>query len=239
MQGNIPLFWYAVFSIRPFNSTLPTFVTMILYLLPGVGCDERLFSRLDLAGLDVVYLEWPPFPKGCTLDELAVTMRAGVDATRPHILGGVSMGGMVAQELALLTKPEKVILISTWTGPQEFPVYVHWAKYLGLARLIGNFTMRATWPLKIMLGQRDKATDRLLFDMALQETATKIRHGVQAVLGWKGGRWDGAVARIHGNKDHVVPLRFPVDHKVQGGPHIMVLTHAAEVSRFIRNAVTR
>lgn len=210
---------------------------MTLYLLPGVGCDERLFSRLDLSGMDVKVLAWPPFPKGCTLAQLAGELRPLVDASRPHILGGVSMGGMVAQELALLTKPEKVILISTWTGPKEFPPYARLAKAFGLAHLINGFSMRATWPLKMMLGQRDKATDHLLYEMAGKQTGAKIRHGVEAVLNWKGSRWKGPVVRIQGNSDHVTPLRFPVDFVVQGGPHIMVLVRAAEVSDAIRAAV--
>lgn len=210
---------------------------MMLYLLPGVGCDARLFSQLDLGGVEMKVLEWPPFPKGCTLAQLAAKLRPLVDASEPHILGGVSMGGMVAQELALLTNPQKVILISTWTGPQEFPAYVRVAKALGLAHLISGFSMRATWPFKMMLGRRDKATDQLLFEMAIKQTGTKIRHGVEAVLRWEGSRWNGPVVRIQGNSDRVTPLRFPVDYMVQGGPHIMVLVRASEVSSAIRAAV--
>ena len=164
-------------------------------------------------------------------------MRSGVDETKPHVLAGVSMGGMVAQELALLTRPQKVILISTWTDPREFPIYDRVAGMLGLTWIIGPFTMWATWPFKRILGQRDRKTDRLLWDMAKQQTATKIRHGVDAVLRWKGSRWKGPVARIHGSNDHVIPLRFPVDQLVVGGAHIMVLDRAQEISDFILSAM--
>ncbi|MGV9011256.1 MAG: alpha/beta hydrolase [Flavobacteriales bacterium] len=210
---------------------------MTVYFLPGVGCDERLFSRIELPGVDMRFLEWPPFPEGCTLAELAAEMNAGVDATKPHILAGVSMGGMVAQELALLTKPQKVILISTWTGPSEFPQHVRIARMLGLPRIIGSFTMWATWPFKRMLGERDRATDQLLWDMARQQTASKIKRGIQAVLRWQGSRWKGRVVRIHGTNDHVVPLGFPVDHAIVNGAHIMVLDRAAEVSRSLQAAI--
>jgi pimeloyl-ACP methyl ester carboxylesterase len=206
---------------------------MTVYLLPGVGCDKRLFSRIELPGHEVKVLEWPPFPKGCALEELAEAMRHGVDATRPHVLAGVSMGGMVAQELALMTKPEKIVLISTWTGPKEWPWHVHVAKFLGLSWMIGSFTMRAMWPLKRILGRRPRDIDRLLWDMAIQQSAGKVRRGIGAVLRWKGSRWTGPAVRIHGDADHVVPIRFPVDHVVHGGPHIMVLTKAVEVSRLI------
>lgn len=206
---------------------------MTIYLLPGVGCDRRLFSRVELPGHEVKVLEWPPFPKGCTLEKLAETMRPGIDATKPHVLAGVSMGGMVAQELALLTKPKKVILISTWTGPKEWPWHVHVAKFLHLSWVIGSFTMRATWPLKRILGKRPRDIDRLLWDMAEQQGADKIRRGLEAVLRWKGSRWQGPSVRIQGDADHVIPSRFPVDHLVHGGPHIMILTKATEIARLI------
>ncbi len=210
---------------------------MTLYLLPGVGCDKRLFERLVLPGIDVVCLDWPPFPKNCTLPMLAAELRAEVDATRPHVLAGVSMGGMVAQELAALTNPQKVILISTWTGPQEWPWYVRWAKRLHLWNLVGTNSMRWVWPLKRVLGPRPKEIDRLLWEMAVAQEAGKIRHGIAAILHWQGSPWQGPVYRIHGDNDHVIPLRFSVDRVVKGGEHIMVLTKAEEVGRAVEEAL--
>jgi pimeloyl-ACP methyl ester carboxylesterase len=211
---------------------------MKVYLLPGIGCDHRMYDRFDLEGLDVHKLDWPPFPKGCTLAEIAQAMSAEVDTNGPHILAGVSMGGMVAQELAAITKPVKVVLISSWTGPQEWPLHARLGSSLRLHHLITHFTAWATWPVKRVLGRRDRATDRLLWEMARKETVRKIRNGTGAILRWKGSPWTGTVVRIHGDKDRVVPMRFPVDHVVRGGAHIMVLMRAEDVSRALRAALT-
>ena len=210
---------------------------MTIYLLPGVGTDHRLFDRIDLKGYKAVYLDWPPFAKGCTLQSIAKLMVDQIKKDEPHILVGVSMGGMVAQELAAITEPEKVILISSWTGPHEQPPHVNIAKKLALSNLIDHFTMWATWPIKRVLGDRDRETDQLLYRMACDASAIKIRHGVQAIMRWQGSPWKGRVIRIHGDKDVVTPLRFPVDHVVKGGPHIMVLTRPKEVSELIRVAI--
>lgn len=210
---------------------------MTIYLLPGIGTDQRLFDRIDLKGLKTVVLNWPPFPKGCTLPSIAKVLAEQVDKDEPHILVGVSMGGMVAQELAAITKPVKVILVSSWTGPQERPAHLNVAKKLALPNLINRFTMWATWPVKRVLGDRDRETDKLLYRMACDESATKIRHGAKAIMRWQGSPWKGPVVRIHGDKDVVTPLRFPVDHVVKGGPHIMVLTRPDEVSALIRKAI--
>ncbi|MFZ1333668.1 MAG: alpha/beta hydrolase [Flavobacteriales bacterium] len=211
---------------------------MTIYLLPGVGTDKRLFDRIDLKGLNAVFLNWPPFAKGCTLSSIAKLMADQIKKDEPHILVGVSMGGMVAQELAAITEPEKVILISSWTGPHERPPHLNVAKKLALPNLINHFTMWATWPIKRVLGDRDRETDQLLYRMACEESAKKIRHGAQAIMRWKGSPWKGPVVRIHGDKDVVTPLRFPVDHIVKGGPHIMVLTKPKEVSDLIRRSIT-
>lgn len=204
---------------------------MIVYLLPGVGCDARLFERLDLAGFEVVKLEWPAFEVQDSLPAIARRMAATVQADRPHVLVGVSMGGMVAQEMAVLTNPRKVVLISTWTGPQEWPLHVRFSARLGLHRVIRDWTMRAAWPVKRLMDPREGAVDRLLWDMASKQSARQLRLGTAAIMRWKGSPWKGPLVRIHGDRDIVTPLRFPVDHLVKGGQHVMVLTKAAEVSR--------
>lgn len=204
---------------------------MDIYFLPGLGTDKRLFSRLPLEGLNVRWLEWPEHGPGCSLHDLALRMKEEV-RPGPHILCGVSMGGMVAQELAALTQPVGVVLISSWTGPAEWPWTVHLGARLGVQRVITDGTLRAVWPVKQWLvGQGDKATDRLLFDMAATQGGARIRHGLGAIFRWKGSPWDGPLVRIHGDADRVTPLRFHVHHTVKGGNHSMVVHKPVEVGR--------
>ena len=211
---------------------------MTIYLLPGVGCDERLFDRLSLEGLDVVKLNWPAFSPDSTLASIAADLRDRVNAGQPHVLVGVSMGGMVAQELALLTKPMKVVLISSWTGPQEWPWLVRVNRRLHLHRFIRAWSVRLAWPLKRLIDRRERSIDRLLFDMARKQGAVQLRRGTEAIMRWPGSSWTGPVVRIHGDRDIVTPLRFPADHLVKGGQHVMVLTRAGEISRILRAVIT-
>ena len=211
---------------------------MTVYLLPGVGCDGRLFDRLDLAGLDVVKLTWPRFEPKDTLPAIAKKLSERVRAAEPHIIAGVSMGGMVAQELATITRPRKVILISSWTGPHEWNALTRWNARLGLHNVIRDWTVRAAWPLKRMIDPRECDIDELLFNMAREQGAVQLRRGTAAIMRWKGSSWQGPLVRIHGDKDIVTPLRFPADHVVKGGQHVMVLTQAEEVSRLLRGSIT-
>lgn len=211
---------------------------MIIYALPGVGCDHRLYDRIEWpAEHKVIKLDWPPFVANDSLPAIAERMAAKISADEPHMLVGVSMGGMVAQELAALTHPRKVVLISSWTGPQEWTPFVRMSARLGLFRTIRDWSMRAVWPVKRLVDRRENKVDELLWNMARDQSAQQLRRGTGAVLRWKGSPWDGPLVRIHGDRDLVTPLRFPVDHLVQGGQHVMVLTRAPEISRILRSEI--
>lgn len=212
---------------------------MDVYLIPGLGTDARLFSRMELGGYRTSVLEWPVYPAGITLAALALDMAAKVDAQRPHVLVGVSMGGMVAQELALLTAPQRVVLISSITGRSEMPPLLHLTRWTGLHHLITDATVRWSWPLRRHFGVQDKAIARLLSDMAVDQGGTRIRRGTHAIVHWPGSRWEGPLQRIHGDRDRVLPMCFPVDQVVPGGTHPMVITHGPQVSDAVLRLLDR
>ncbi|MFZ1686527.1 MAG: alpha/beta hydrolase [Flavobacteriales bacterium] len=212
---------------------------MKIYLLPGIACDHRLFARLDLNGHDVVKLDWPRFREGASVKDIAVDLLPLVDAAQPHVLVGVSLGGMVVQEIASMTNPHKVVLVSTWTAPREWPWFVRLGAALRAGALVNSTTMRMSWPVKRALGSRDMDTDRFLMDMAWKEGPAQIRRGVQAVLRWKGSTWTGSTIRIHGDHDGLMPMtRIRADHVVRGGTHAMVYCQAEAVSAALRTALT-
>ncbi|MCW5898732.1 MAG: alpha/beta fold hydrolase [Flavobacteriales bacterium] len=206
---------------------------MHVYLLPGLATDKRLFSGLRLKGFEVRVLEWPTYRKGEGLPDIAARMAPLVDADRPHVLAGVSMGGMVAQELAALTKPRHVVLISSVTGPQEFPLLLHLGRGLALYHGITDGTIRLTRPFRRFFGTRDAELASLLHRMAMDQGGLQIRRGARAILHWQGPRWQGPVTRIHGDADRLLPMRAPADHVVRGGTHPMVLTRAGEVDAIL------
>lgn len=211
---------------------------MNVYLLPGVACDRRLFEKFELQGHDVYPLEWPHIGPAQTLADIALQLSTQIDRTSDHVLVGVSMGGMVAQELAMITAPKKVVLISSVTGPQEWPMLLHASRRFRLHYLINNFTMHATWPIRQWWNKGDPEIAKVLFDMAVKQSAQQIRASAAAILRWKGSPWKGPMVRIHGDKDTLLPLRFPVDHVVPGGSHVMVITRPREISRLVQQVIT-
>ena len=76
-----------------------------LYLIPGMGADARLFEGLRREGLEFEVLEFIPPVKGESLREYALRMGERIDTTKPYVLGGQSLGGTMATEIASVLQP--------------------------------------------------------------------------------------------------------------------------------------
>ncbi|MCB0397263.1 MAG: hypothetical protein KDD36_11445 [Flavobacteriales bacterium] len=83
-----------------------------LYLISGLGADSRLYSRLQLPGLDVQFIEWLVPSDDETMNHYARRMAECITADPGEFyLGGTSFGGMVATEIAKFHSPAKLMLI--------------------------------------------------------------------------------------------------------------------------------
>ena len=213
---------------------------MDLYLIPGLGADRRLFGKLDLGDHTLHFLDWPLMPEGSRLRDFAHTLSKHVDATRPHTLIGVSMGGMVAQELAALTGPKRVIIISSWKGPQEMPMPIRILRGTHPERMLTPALVKHTLPLVRWQMGVTSPEDVTLFDALVRaHPLEQLKVQINACLGWEGPAVpvEGLV-HIHGDQDRLMPIAHIADPVViSGGTHFMVFSQAADVGAAVRRAL--
>jgi len=158
-----------------------------VYLLPGLGADHRLFERMALAGHERHALDWPELPVGSTLADFAKVLAPRVKSSRPHALIGVSMGGMVAQELAALTAPQRVIIISSWKGPAEMPTPIRLLRGTHPERVLTRAFMQHTLPFMRWQMGVEGPEESALFDALLNvHSVAQLKVQINACLNWAG-----------------------------------------------------
>ena len=203
----------------------------------GLSASREVYEPQLRQFPNAVVPDWPEPLKGETLQEYAERFSGQLSSLRPCILGGMSFGGMLAQEMVPFLEPESLILIATIRGPDEFPLYVRIGKRLrGLLpylpiRALQAMTIvlelpgvRAMFPLRRVLARQFREADPWLFRWSLEQLLTWPKSPEVNVPVW----------HIHGDRDPVLPHhRTTPNRLVAGGGHVLTLTHPAEVNQFI------
>lgn len=209
-----------------------------LVLLPGLGCDRRLFAPQQELPVELVVPEMPVPGAGESLGDYAARIEL---PKPPFFLGGVSFGGMVAQAACRVVRPEGLLLIGTCRRGEEVAPYL---KLLGQFRwAVPDLAVELAptrWGLEWgRLGNLTPPQKTLLTRMWKKNRPAWIRRWGEMVLGWKGeGAPPCPAWSIHGSADGVIPCApQKPDAVVRGGGHVINVTHAARVNRFIAERI--
>ena len=212
-----------------------------LYFIPGTGADRRLFSRLDLSAFPShSFLEWiPPLHYHETLAEYAKRLSAGIDTSKPFALVGVSLGGMVAVELAKILPAEKTVLISSVKTADELPWYFAAPRRLGLNHLLKSKSFKGLRALIRPFFGCETEQDAKLFDVLLQDASAEfLDWSIEAILHWTNREIPTGLVHIHGTHDLIFPARFLHQYiPIHGGKHFMIASKAKELSRLLERVI--
>ena len=95
---------------------------MKIYLMPGLGFDQRIFEKLNLEGYKYSYINWIEPDKNEHIKSYARQLSANIqDSSEKIILIGHSMGGVLCQEIAAIKKVDLIVLISSIKSRSEIP----------------------------------------------------------------------------------------------------------------------
>lgn len=177
-------------------------------------------------------VDYPDPEPGETLPQLARRIAVSAD-----VFAGVSMGGMVALEMARIRPCRGVLLIASARHARMAPTFA--SDLLKLAPGLGRAKLPA-WNLFVSrLGKVSASDRRLLVEMLHGQPLDRLREFARMICDWKGVADPGVpVAHVHGSRDLVIPIRFvQPDVIVPGGGHALNLSHAAPVNAVIERFV--
>lgn len=213
-----------------------------LILLPGLGADARMFAPQAAVFEGIVVPPWIEPRRRESLPDYAARLAQTV-TQRPDtslVLGGVSLGGMVAYEMAHHLNPEALVLISTCCS-REALAHHRWLAPLarrlppalfGLAKWLARpaVWLASGWPAEIRT---------LAVDMFRRSDSRFMSWALGAILNWEPSPSPKLpIFQIHGRFDRVIPVgRVQADRIVLDGGHLTNLTHSEEVNAFLAHAL--
>ena len=213
-----------------------------LILIPGMGADERLFGPQRGAGFQ---FEVPRLPVPGPDDDMAAYAERVRDDLRldgPCVLGGVSFGGMLAYQMATVCPARCVVSIGSCTSRSALRWWHFAVGWVG--RLLPNALVRgrcvASSRVMARLESLDVDQTRLIRDMSRDVEVAYLRGVGRMILGWRAPEaLPCPVHVIHGEVDRIIPVAgVDPDEVVPGGGHLINLTHAEQINRFLRRHLT-
>ena len=217
-------------------------MTRPIIFLSGLGADERVFARQSAALDGLLVGKWIAPEAGESLPEYAKRLARQIDPGGPCYVGGISFGGMVAIEMSAPLQARACFLISSVRSPDELPRRIRMLR--GLVRNLPVSAVRAaqlaTRLMRPAARPLSGPVTRAAIDQFVDADPELIRWGAGAILSWvrSGEGCDVPVFQIHGRSDWVLPHgNTRPDHIVNGGGHLLTISHAEQVNRFIRERI--
>jgi pimeloyl-ACP methyl ester carboxylesterase len=207
-----------------------------IYLISGLGADERVFSRLAFpAGYETHFLPWiQPLTANEPIGDYAARMARRITHPNPVMLG-LSFGGMMSVEIARQIPVEKVILLSSVKRRQELPPYYNRIALRLLQRLPDSVLFqKRQYIVRLFMQSRSEEERALLRDYMTKKDFSYMRWALAAILQWRNEWVPDACVHIHGSSDRPFPRRYvQPTHTIVNGGHFMVMNRAAEISRIL------
>ncbi len=210
----------------------------VLYLFPGQGSDERIFSEIRFdPKYKVVNISYPVPAKGASMKEYAILLIKQIDTTSDYSFIGVSLGGMLCSELAEILHPKKIIIISSAKCRKELPFRYRFQKSIPIYKLFPKgmikFGARILQPIVEPDRKKNKATFK---SMLKNKNATFLKRSVNMIIRWDKKTYHESIIHIHGTKDHTLPIRKTKPTiVVEKGSHMMTLTRAKEIEKIVNS----
>lgn len=213
-----------------------------LYLIPGTGADHRLFHALDLSGYDTVNVKLPVALRNETMSNYAARVaREQFDTTRPFAILGVSLGGMVATELAEQLNPEHVVIVASAKTRHELPPGYRLGRHVPIYRIVGGRTMR--WFTKRgqpLMEPMDAPQRDLFIEMIYAKDPKFLQRAVGLMVRWRRTEAPAGITHLHGTLDHTLPYKHvSPDVTVQDRGHMLTYSDPAVVEAVLAEVLGR
>ena len=213
-----------------------------VYLIPGQGADHRQYQNLDLGqDFNLRHIRYFTPDLGMDMREYAFLLSRQIDISRPYIIIGTSLGGMLATEMATFMSPKKVIIISSAKSRKELPYHYRIQKYIEINNLIPASLTKLGAQLLQPLVEPDRNTYKEIFVSMLEDKDPLfLSRTLEMIVSWEREEAPRSIIHIHGDNDNTLSIKnVDADYTIEGGSHMMVLTRGDEISAIIKEVLAK
>ncbi|HYJ64839.1 MAG TPA: alpha/beta hydrolase [Parafilimonas sp.] len=210
-----------------------------LYCITGLGADEKVFKYLDLSFVNPVFIDWLTPLSNETLQSYATRIKEKYIHESNPLIFGLSLGGMIAVEIAKSIPSAKVIIISSAKTKNEIPFYWKAFKYMPIYKVLPEWSVRKNLKIRhYFIGAKKQAAKDYIKHVARRGDIKFYRWAIENIITWENETVPSNIIHIHGTNDKLLPYKFlKADIPVNNGGHLMVIENAEEISALIKNII--
>jgi pimeloyl-ACP methyl ester carboxylesterase len=205
------------------------------YFISGIGADYRLFTHIRLpGGYEPFYIHWIPPQPSETLPSYAYRLTDQIDTTEPFVLIGLSLGGIMAVEIAKSFPPACTIIISSVPKSSHLPIYFSLAHRLQLTKATSPTLIKFLAAVKHRLTMKSPNNRKIMREIIRSGNDEFITWAMDAVLKWENAISPQPLYHIHGTRDLVFPIKLTTPtHIIPKGGHMMVMNQPAIINSLL------
>ncbi len=206
---------------------------MPILFFPGLSGDPRVLEPQVRRFPSMKVARWLPPDSAESLASYAKRMALSLDPGSPCLVGGVSFGGIVAQEAACHLQARGCIVIASCRDASGLPSRVRLMR--PLASCAGPSLTK--WVMRRAVATTTSTLPRVKRRLArLSPEEREFREwALGAMLRWQAPESLGCpLFQIHGERDDTFAYkRSKADLVVLGAGHLLTITHAEKVNAFL------
>ena len=188
-----------------------------------MGATSEMYSSLKRElSFNTHFIDWPKYQSENSFKKIAERIIAENPINENDVVGGSSLGGMIALEIAMILNTKAVVLIGSALRNNEIN------RFLTTISPLASIT-----PLSFVQAIAGK-NEEVVSQMFSASDPDFIRSMCKYVPHWPG--YLGPVEkvfRIHGKKDYIIPCPQSDCDVIENAGHLLAITHAYECSKFL------
>lgn len=194
------------------------------FLLPGMGATAAMYNALrHKIDFDINFIDWPLYSGEKTYSEVAQRVVDENNVKNGDIIGGSSLGGMVALEIGQVIQPKAIVLLGSAVNISEMQSL--------LTMFSPLVTITPIALVQVLAGKQKNLVSTMFADA----NAEFIRAMSSYLHLWPGfsGQMSN-IYRLHGKKDQVIPCPSSGATVIEDAGHLLAMTHANETAAFLQ-----